>query len=35
VPASYADTLYNLRLHLKLVHDRLVQLDAATTATGA
>lgn len=30
VPTSYADTLYNLRLHLKLVHDRLAQLNAET-----
>ncbi len=35
VPASYADTLYNLRLHLKLVQDRLVELNAAATEAGA
>jgi TRAP-type uncharacterized transport system substrate-binding protein len=35
VPASHADTLYNLRLHLKLVYDRLVELDAAATEAGA
>jgi TRAP transporter TAXI family solute receptor len=35
VPTSYADTLYNLRLHLKLVQDRLAQLSAETTAAGA
>lgn len=35
VPASHADTLYNLRLHLKLVHDRLVEINTATTGAGA
>ena len=35
VPTSYADTLYNLRLHLKLVHERVVELKSATTEAGA
>jgi TRAP transporter TAXI family solute receptor len=35
VPTSYADTLYNLRLHLKLVQDRLAQLSAEAIVAGA